>query len=362
MPLLKTGKPAADNKRFGCADDHPVSSRTRSKTTLLEENKNKSSKTRGQTVTNDKGEKVIPYKQEKKPHNSRKDKGTQTENPQRNSKRLMLKELKKTNPQQLNSIFGKTDITWGDFIKAMYSFIMEKEPRKLKSLLSLEMFDFNYEIDDILGHVLWDEETSYIKPVSLAVNCVSLECLHVLIRSDNLWEPRNKTFVVLQKNLFECIFSMNVCNSSEFVEYLKCFKLLLDFGAGVGHRPWPLQFFDKHIHDTSEHIQFMYAAGANFKLDDEDIIGDDSSGFLMYLKRKHNPQTGNRGSYQPSILQDICRDAIRNYLMDNCWYIINMFLFSSYLADHGLLTRTAADFLVYNLSTDEKGDKKPFFQ
>ena len=341
-------------------DDRPISARTRSKTVVMNGTENPGSfKTEDQIVANDSDvKKAVKEKRLSKSAKSTKKNDVQMKKQPRNSKRLMLKELKKTNPQQLETLFGKADITWGDFIGGMHSFIVEKEPEKLKGLLDLEIFDFDNEITDITGPVLWNIETCHIKPVSLAVNHVSLECLKILIRSEKFWELNTNVFIVLLKNLFQCIFIMNACNSAQFQEYLRCFKLLLSCGASVGIRLWSLRFFDRHIHETSEHVQLLYAAGVEFEFDDEDVVENDSSGFLAYLERKSKSQPDSSGFYQPESLQDICRNAIRNYLRNRYAFATNIFTFSKYFGKHGYLTKTAADFLVYNLSLDEKDSKQ----
>ena len=49
------------------------------------------------------------------------------------------------------------------------------------------------------------------------------------------------------------------------------------YGAYLSKDPWPSYFFER-IYETSEHIQVLYAAGAEFELDN-DIVEKDTSGF-----------------------------------------------------------------------------------
>ncbi len=352
MPQNKSTKPTSTPKSL---DNHPISSRTRSKTNTLKGNEIESSKTESQIVKNDKEDGISPNKQETK---CEEEKGMQTEKPQRISKRLMLKELKKTNPNQLKTIFGKTDISWSDFVNGLHSCIIESEPEKLNMILNLEIFDFECEATDIINPVLWDKETSYIRPVSLAVDEANVDCLNVLIRSKAFRELRAKMIPVLGISLLSTIFAMNDCDSSEFKKIFKCFKFLLLIGAPLGKKTWPLDYFDQHIHERTEHIQILHAAGADFEFDEEDNY-DDPSGFLSYLDKKYNPRPDSRGFYQPRTLQYISRDAIRNYLMDQFVHSVNVFMFTTCLVRQGHLTVTAADYLVYNyLSSDERDDEE----
>ncbi len=139
------------------ADLHPVSSRTRSKGTSLQATKeNGTSKTKTHTETDETQGKNGSKKQ--KANVSKKKIGLQKGKSERNSKRLMLQELKKTNPQELKSLFGKIDIKWSDLTNGMHSFIVNKEPGKLKILLNLKILDFGCETD-MRGDGLFDAET-----------------------------------------------------------------------------------------------------------------------------------------------------------------------------------------------------------
>ncbi len=339
------------------ADSHPVSSRTRSKATSLQAKENGISQTKTHTETDDTQGKNGSKKQ--KANVSRKKTGLQKGQSERNSKRLMLQQLKKRNPQDLKSLFGTIDIKWSDLINKMHSFIVNKEPEKLKIMLNLKILDFGCEAD-MRGDGLFDAETCYIKPVSLAVKYVSLDCLDILVHSENFMELDCKIFPVLAVNLIDTIIRMNSCDFSEFQNLFKCFKLLLSYGAGVGNKIVPLRYIDRHIHETTDHIQLLHAAGADFYFYSDDIDSD-PSGFLSYLYRKYNPQPDDSGYYQPKAFQNVCRDFIREYIMDNYAYAINLFVLSKALVLRGHLTKTTADFLVYNLCPDANDNQEVLF-
>ncbi len=348
MPLDKTTQTSSI---FRSADDRPISSRTRNKT-LAEARSQTNSQTR-----KGKRKKFRVDQGDATGRKSKKRKIKQTLKRTRSSKRLMLQKLNECGPKKLQNLFGTADVGWSIFIHGIYTSIKNSEPENLKAILDLGIFDFGIEIRDPFGT---DNSDTYgvhsndkmmakIKPVSLATNLGRFDCLKVILGSKKFLEWGLKSYPVVSYCLVDCIWFLSFCDSSQFHGYLKCCKLLLANGAYLSKDPWPSYFFER-IHETSEHIQVLYAAGAEFELDN-DLVEKDTSGFLKYLHRKYNPEPDSSGFYQPKMLQDSCRDFIRHLPVIN-FYRGNNFLFSRILVKMGYLTKTAADFLVFNVSLD----------